>query len=412
MAAEDRGPQVAAVAILFLTLSWVAVSLRCYVRTIMMKSFGADDSLAVASLVLFTLYCTFVLKGVEYGTGQHLANIPVAHIPIALKWWWCCELAYVSCTAVLKASISIFLLRICIKRGQTITIWIVISVVMVFSIFYFFLIIFQCHPIDYFWTQYAGAHGKCVNPNVIADSTYAHSAISALSDWTLGILPIFLVWDLAMNPRTKVSVALILALGAVGSTATIIRIPFIKQLTQGDFLYSTTDVAIWSTVEPGIGITAAAMATLRPLFRTFLSRSKLFGSSTNPSGSHHAWPSSRKPGRSGYFRSGSGLKHGAEELGLRGDIAKGVGVTTVIEGTNSPDNGDEEMGRSGKIKRSGSKNVLRKNLSETHLRDDSSEEFLPVQKPDAGWGGVRKTTEVRTSEEVHRAKAGRPGQAR
>jgi hypothetical protein len=51
MMAEDRGPQVAAVAILFLTLSWVAVSLRCYVRSVMMKSFGTDDWLAVASLV-------------------------------------------------------------------------------------------------------------------------------------------------------------------------------------------------------------------------------------------------------------------------------------------------------------------------------------------------------------------------
>jgi hypothetical protein len=47
MMAEDRGRQVAAVAILFLALSWVAVSLRCYVRTVMMKSFGADDWLAV-----------------------------------------------------------------------------------------------------------------------------------------------------------------------------------------------------------------------------------------------------------------------------------------------------------------------------------------------------------------------------
>jgi len=51
MAAKDRGPQLAAVAILFLTLTWIFVSLRCYVRTVMMKSFGMDDWLAVASLV-------------------------------------------------------------------------------------------------------------------------------------------------------------------------------------------------------------------------------------------------------------------------------------------------------------------------------------------------------------------------
>jgi hypothetical protein len=51
MAAEDRGPQLAAVAILFLTLAWIFVSLRCYVRIVMIKSFGIDDWLAVASLV-------------------------------------------------------------------------------------------------------------------------------------------------------------------------------------------------------------------------------------------------------------------------------------------------------------------------------------------------------------------------
>lgn len=37
-----------------------------------------------------------------------------------------------------------------------------------------------------------------------------------------------------------------------------------------DFLYATTDVAIWSTVEPGIGITAGCIATLRPLVRICL----------------------------------------------------------------------------------------------------------------------------------------------
>jgi hypothetical protein len=192
--------------------------------------------------------------------------------------------------------------------------------------------------------------------------------------------------------------------------ATIIRIPFIKQLSQGDFLYSTTDVAIWSTVEPGIGITAAAMATLRPLFRTFFSRSKLLGSSTHNQSGSKAWPSSRKPGRAGYFRSGGGPNDRLEELGLRSDIAKGVGITTVIRSTKGPGHEEEEMGRAGKVKRSGSKNVLKKNVSETHLRDDSSEEFLPVQNlPTGNWNGVMKTMDVRTSEEVHRTKSTAPG---
>jgi hypothetical protein len=51
MAIENDGPQVEAVAILFLVLSWIAVGLRCYVKLFMKKVFNIDDWLAVASLV-------------------------------------------------------------------------------------------------------------------------------------------------------------------------------------------------------------------------------------------------------------------------------------------------------------------------------------------------------------------------
>jgi hypothetical protein len=51
MAIENRGPQVEAVVILFLILSWTAVGLRCYVKLFMTKLFKIDDWLALASLV-------------------------------------------------------------------------------------------------------------------------------------------------------------------------------------------------------------------------------------------------------------------------------------------------------------------------------------------------------------------------
>jgi hypothetical protein len=51
MAIDNRGTLIAAVGILFLVLTWVAVSLRCYVRIFMIKSFGLDDWLSAAALV-------------------------------------------------------------------------------------------------------------------------------------------------------------------------------------------------------------------------------------------------------------------------------------------------------------------------------------------------------------------------
>jgi hypothetical protein len=92
----------------------------------------------------------------------------------------------------------------------------VIIISTVFSIAIIFVFAFQCQPSSFFWTRFLGnENGTCLPPVVIADMTYAHGAITTWSDWTLGILPIFLVWNLNMNPRTKVSVALILSLGAL-----------------------------------------------------------------------------------------------------------------------------------------------------------------------------------------------------
>lgn len=77
------------------------------------------------------------------------------------------------------------------------------------------LFILQCRPSAYFWTRFTGGKGTCLNPKIVVDATYVYSAISCAGDWTLGILPIFVVWNLQMNARTKLSVALILAMGAV-----------------------------------------------------------------------------------------------------------------------------------------------------------------------------------------------------
>ncbi len=77
MAAEDRGPQIAAVAILFLTLTWIFVGLRCYVRTVMMKSFGMDDWLAVAALVSLSVD-KFLCSASKLNPGDKLLTSTIA----------------------------------------------------------------------------------------------------------------------------------------------------------------------------------------------------------------------------------------------------------------------------------------------------------------------------------------------
>lgn len=92
---------------------------------------------------------------------------------------------------------------------------VVITIVELYSAFFFFLFVLQCRPSSYFWTQYTGGTGTCVNPKVTVNATYAYSAISCFADWSLGLMPVFLIWNIQMDTRTKLSVVAILSVGAM-----------------------------------------------------------------------------------------------------------------------------------------------------------------------------------------------------
>jgi len=51
MAAENRGPELAAVIIFLMVFSLVTVGLRCYTMGVVLKRFFAEDWLSVVTLV-------------------------------------------------------------------------------------------------------------------------------------------------------------------------------------------------------------------------------------------------------------------------------------------------------------------------------------------------------------------------
>jgi hypothetical protein len=55
--------------------------------------------------------------------------------------------------------------------------------------------------------------------------------------------------------------------------APIVRLPYLYLISHhDDFLWYAGPVAIWSFIEPGMGITAVSLATMRPLVHSFLAR--------------------------------------------------------------------------------------------------------------------------------------------
>ncbi|KAF1933703.1 uncharacterized protein M421DRAFT_416051 [Didymella exigua CBS 183.55] len=362
---QDRGGQIAAVAITFLILSWVTVGLRCYVRTFLVKGFGLDDKMMIVTLAFFTAYLACQIGGAVHGSGAHRENLTDEQAQTALHYWFFCEVFYTISTSIFKIAIGLFLLRITVAPLHIWIIWFIMAVSAVVGASYTLLVLLQCRPMSFWWDLNPDHTGTCIPATLVMYLTYAVSALNSVADWTFGILPIFVVKDLQMKRRVKVIVSGIIGLAAIGSTATIIRLPYTSSLGQykGDFLYRTTDFAIWTTVEVGIGITAGCIATLKPLFKAVL----------GSTGQNSGMPWSKGPaGFQSKIGGSFGTQQALEDLRPAGE--RTIRTTTVTGGRGS--SSDEEN-------------------------------FLDTGAPEERWEGIRKgvTTTV-TSIEVKPEKTG------
>ncbi|KAM0321798.1 hypothetical protein ACHAQA_009895 [Verticillium albo-atrum] len=280
-AIENRGPTLQAVAISLLVAAIISILLRCYVRVVLIKNFGVDDYFMAAAMVFFALFVTCVLMGIKHGTGRHHWDLETADESKAMMYWWFCYLWYCLSMIMSKISIGYFLLRITVRK---LDIWIIYSVMgttVLTGIVFFFVTLFQCNPVSFFWDK-SPANGTCVNVDVIIALTYLYSVCSVICDFTFAILPIFLIMSLSMDRKTRLALIPIVLMACVASSAVVVRFAYVKDFKNPDFLYATVDIAIWSTTESGLAIIAGSLATLRPLFRLV---ARAIGLSTNePSG--------------------------------------------------------------------------------------------------------------------------------
>ncbi|KAF4784681.1 hypothetical protein HER10_EVM0011124 [Colletotrichum scovillei] len=373
---ENRGPQLVAVGITLVTTAIVATTLRCYVRIFLVKNFGVDDWCMLAAITSFILFVACAITGVHYGTGRHKVNLTDDQWSTAMMFWWYCYLWYCLSMIASKISIGYFLLRITVRK---VDVWIIYSVMMMTvctGVVFFFVTLLQCQPISYFWNNTTQS-GRCIPVDVIIALTYLYSAFSVICDFTFAILPMVLIWKLKMDHKTKLALVPIMAMACIASAAVVVRMPFVKDFKNPDFLYATVDIAIWSTTEQGLAITAGSLATLRPLFR--LVGYRLGFTSMGPSQLHDSE-------RGAPSAMGGNIKNVSNSSSSRGQRRGPFSLTTFMSKDESE---SHEMGsgsdqeRNQQQKMSSSKRARgwestgrRDNESETELTFEASKESV------------------------------------
>ncbi|KAL4900415.1 hypothetical protein BDW74DRAFT_170816 [Aspergillus multicolor] len=257
-------------------LSIIAVLMRCFVRIYIVRAFGWDDALMLIALALFIALSALCMLASAAGVGHRIAEFTsLTQLQRALKYWWLGQMLYLWASAVSKIAIALALLRLAVRRLHRFTLWAICVVIVVIGLVFWLVLLFNCWPVEYFWERTnIFKNGKCISTDVLLVIAYCYSSITIICDVTLGILPACLIWNLQMSRRTKLALVGVLSLGAIASIAVVIRLPYLKNYSDPDFLSnppdSTYQIAVWSVVETGLAIIAGSLITLRPLFRWFL----------------------------------------------------------------------------------------------------------------------------------------------
>ncbi|EYE90282.1 putative integral membrane protein [Aspergillus ruber CBS 135680] len=330
---SGRSEVMTIVTAVFFGISLTTVLTRCFVRLRVVRAFGWDDTLMVIAMIMNTGFAICGFFGAYYGIGKRLEYFLFHSDSFhkALFCWWLGQVFYIITCIVAKTSIILSLLRITVNRIHIVILYAAMALNMLVGVLFFFFTIFQCTPVSHFWNRLDLDSGKCIDVWVLIDIAYLYSVGAAITDFTIGILPAFMIWNLRMSRRDKIAVIGVLSLGCIASAAVIVRIPYIQHYADRQFLYKTINIAIWSNIEGGLGITAGSLTTLRPLIRFFREASTDSHSYSRNPGSYPL--SSTLGNNTPYQQSKLEQEHDdAQHLWPGNRDAESFGVRTVVLG--------------------------------------------------------------------------------
>ncbi|RDL37585.1 uncharacterized protein BP5553_05018 [Venustampulla echinocandica] len=384
----NHGPRLFAATAVVTIFALVAVCTRLWVRKVMIKSVGWDDVFMVAAMILSLVAEGLTIADVYYGAGRHAAYLtdPDKH-SYGLFLNFVSQPFYLVGVVLVKVSIGLFLVRITPSVFFNRFIWSMQAFMCIYTTIALITIFTQCRPLSVIW-DHTVTEAICFTPLGLRACAYFNAACGIFADLVFALIPIPMLWNVRINTQVKAALFGILSLGLLyvkffldysghdvtleeranmtciysATAACIVKVVYLTSYGKyNDFLWDSVDITIWTSCELNIGIFAASIATLKPLFRATFRGSSLSKGYTNGT------KDQRSMDKSGF------VKH----------ISNHQGENKIGDGSRSHDDDFEMYG-----------NVVTTNKKRgvTDMDSESQEIILPFQNP-----GIMKTTQVNVS---------------
>ncbi|KAL8765353.1 MAG: hypothetical protein Q9209_007539 [Squamulea sp. 1 TL-2023] len=127
----------------------------------------------------------------------------------------------------------------------------------------------QCRPYAKSWDP-LGVPGYCWPADNNVKVALYSGVMAVIQDWLLATFPIAMLWNMQISAQKKFGICALMGLGyfsgACAIARTVISMKVFKAGGLADFSWVIIDLRIWGTVENLMGIIAASIPTLKPLY--------------------------------------------------------------------------------------------------------------------------------------------------
>ncbi|OJJ07027.1 hypothetical protein ASPVEDRAFT_88293 [Aspergillus versicolor CBS 583.65] len=284
-ASDDLRPNQIAACTCGIAFAVSAVVARMISRRRSRVKLGWDDyTICVALMGQLTYACLMALN-VANGEGLHI--IFLKDMRLFAQVYVGAIICYSITIMLTKISILIFYHRIFPVKWLTAVSYAMGVLVISYNLALIFVAAFQCIPLSSLWT---GKPAQCIN---VSPPFLTLAIVNVVTDFAILALPIQPVLGLKMRTGRKIQVLSIFLLGGIVCIFGVIRCVALSTMKNTDLSYNAVYSGIWSYTEISVGIVAACMPTLRPLFKSRNRESKHAGDSAYSSNAYFArWKSS------------------------------------------------------------------------------------------------------------------------
>jgi hypothetical protein len=158
------------------------------------------------------------------GIGVHAADLDISKITVAAKMWYICEAVNGPLSALIRFSVSLYLLQLIpiadsigsLCRTRPVII-IGLGAMVIFTVLYTSINVFQCDPPNYYWKQFEHYQqsASCRLSRAVPPLAMVHSGISAGFDFAIAALSYKVTRKIQISLLKRIGIFSLLSLGIV-----------------------------------------------------------------------------------------------------------------------------------------------------------------------------------------------------